>query len=138
MKNLRMESYLKELNAKLELEKKDLEIAFLIQKKKNFNMALYILLALFLLGVLWHKFKGSLYKKEKKKLVSRIKKIKKLNESKEAELMNNSLTLVQNQHFLKELKTDLETSISLDLEPLKNKIGSTTNLMEFIKFVKKR
>ncbi|WP_369047800.1 helix-turn-helix transcriptional regulator [Tenacibaculum sp. UWU-22] len=115
IKNLKIESNLKELNAKLLVEKKDLEINFL----KNLLYTL-LLIALVGLGILIYRI--YVLKKQKQKSKHKIKKLKKVNEIKDKELMNNSLKLVHNQNLFEDIKNNLEESLTLDEGLLKKSV----------------
>jgi len=127
MKNIEIESSLKELNSKLMIEKKDLEIGFLKQGKQ----VLYVVITLFFVLISFLMYALFYHRKNMKELLKKVRKLKKSRADKSKDLMNNSLNLVQKEYFLSELKDDLENSLSLDLHQIKNKINRSIKKIDY-------
>lgn len=131
LKNMRINSKVNELVSKLEIEKKDLQIELIEQKKSNLKTYLLITGFLFLttLSVLvFFLFKK---RKKEKKLFQNIYDLKEKNKDKDRELMQTSINHYNNQQYLKELKKELEKNISLDAKSMKNKIENIINKLDF-------
>lgn len=134
IKNLHLDLKVKELNHKLELEKRDSQLGFLKHVKNNYKIALYSICILFLIAILGLLYIFSSHKKKQKKLTQNINDLKEAIINKDRELMSSSLNTVQNQQFLKELKDILSnttsedlTTIKIDLKKVIRKIDYTLN-----------
>ncbi|WP_422107394.1 helix-turn-helix transcriptional regulator [Winogradskyella sp.] len=122
LKNIGLDIKIKELEAKLSLEKKDLKIELLQKEKMTYRYG--FLTAIFILIILTLTFSYILIRLRKHNNIikKKVKNLKKINFNKNQELMSYSLHSIQNQQFLKETKHNLEESINEDIPNLKKEI----------------
>ena len=131
LKNLSLNLKIKELENKSIIEKKNLETELLIQNKDNYKYALYALIVVFLLFII----SAFVFFLNRKKLFSTLKEdlmfFKNQNTRKSQELMNYSLSSIQQQQFLKETKHSLEESINENDTELKKSIKKLIRQIDY-------
>ncbi len=131
IKNLNLNIEVKEINHKLELEKKDLRFEFLEQSYKNVKTTIYIISALFFISTffLYYVWKTSINKE--RKFSEKILELKELGYSKDREMMNISLNSLYNQQYLKEIKRELEGNFKGDEQSIKTAVKKIISQIEY-------
>lgn len=124
IKNLNLDIKLKNVNHNLELEKKIFQIKHLEESKSILKTSLLatsisLLLSIGGLLYLWVTF------------TSKEKKLKESNQNKNQEMVNISLSLLNNQLFLKELKKDIESYFKDDATIIKKNLKRTMTRIEY-------
>ncbi|NAS31503.1 hypothetical protein GTQ40_11005 [Flavobacteriaceae bacterium R38] len=131
IKNIELSAKIKELQYTLEIEEKDLRLDFIKQAKKGIKISLYIIsflliVVLVIFLIIW------IYLKKKERCSNQsIKELKTIIGNKNQEMMSISLNSLNNQQYLKELKIELEKSISGDLQLIKNKLSKIISRLEY-------
>lgn len=131
IKNLNLDLKVKELQHEQELENKDLQIELQTRSKKNSQtwfLIVGILLFLCLMGLLY--VLRMVYSKSRK-LTETSAKLEEDNHIKDREMMGSSLNSLNNQQFLKELKKELETSLTSDAASMKKELRRTINQIDY-------
>ncbi|PIA81214.1 hypothetical protein BFR04_14835 [Gaetbulibacter sp. 4G1] len=111
IKNLSLDIKLKEVNHKQELEKKELRIEFIEHSKNNYKISLFIICGILLLCILAFLYVFRNFIKKEKIYTENILDLKEANKNKDREMMNFSLSSLNNKQYLKELKRELEFNI---------------------------
>ena len=124
IKNLNLNIKLKEVNHKLDIEKKDLQFQQLEQSKNIIKTSLLVVSLLLLLATIcliyfWISF------------INKEKRLKEITQNKDREMMNVSLNLLNNQQFLKELKRDIENNIKEDVSTIKKELKRTITRIDY-------
>ena len=131
LKNLKLHSKINELNSKLEIEKKDLQLKFIEYSRRNILNILIIISILLLTALISIYFLRKSHKEKENGLIISKLKLKDLIKTKDQEMMNLSISSLNSQQYLKELKKDLEKSISEDLKSTKKNITKITSQLEY-------
>lgn len=130
-KNIVLNSKIKDLNHKLEIEKKDLQLDFIEHSYTNILNALIIVSLLLLISLITTFILRRISKeKEKKQFLNNVE-LKELLKNKDQEMMNISLNSINNQQYLNELRKDLEKSISEDLKTTNNNITKIISQLDY-------
>lgn len=119
IKNLSIEAKLKEQNYKHELETRDLKSKLLEQSKNNLKTFFYSIFFLLVILIVILLYIYKTLSSKNKKLDDSLNLIKEQNASKDKAMITNSLNQLNNQQFLKELKTEFEQNINNDITSLK-------------------
>ncbi len=108
IKNLSLDMKLKEVNHQQELEKKELRIEFIEHSKNNYKISLFIICGLLLLCIFGFLYVFRNFIKKERRYTEQVLDLKELNKNKDREMMNFSLSSLNNKQYLKELKRELE------------------------------
>jgi len=129
--NLQLHSEIKELNAKLEIEKKELQLDFIDQSRRNILIILiFISILLLVLLVGFYFLKKSFEAKESKFINQELKLLETIKD-KDQEMMSLSINSLNSQQYLKELKKDLDKIILDDLKSIPKNIKNITSQLEY-------
>ena len=127
MKNLSLDFKIKELKHKQELDKNKSKLEALEHSKSNIKIVLFLLLILLLIGIAYAYRLFKSFKTKEDKLLRDISNFKEINNNKDLEMMSISMNSLNDKHYLKELKRDLEKSIKGDATSIKKEVKSTIN-----------
>ncbi|AXT62685.1 hypothetical protein D1816_20825 [Aquimarina sp. AD10] len=131
IQNLSLDLKLKELNHKLELEKKDLQFGFLQKSNTSLKITIYIIIALLVLSIIGISLLWKKHTTKEKKLSENIFGLEEINRRKDQEMMSNSIKLLDNQQYLKEIKKELEDTIKEDTTSIKKELKKIVNQIEY-------
>jgi len=130
-KNLKLHSEITGLHATLEIEKKELQLAFIYQSRRNILIILIILSVLFGVLLVGFYFKIKSFKAKEKNCSNQALELQRTIKEKDQEMMSLSLNSLNSQQYLKELKKDLDKIISDDVKNIQKNIKSIMTQLEF-------
>lgn len=131
LKNLKLHSDISELNSKLEIEKKDLQLEFIEHSRRNILNILIVLIFIILITLIGAYYLRRNFIKKEKNLSLIISELKESIKTKDQEMMNISLNSLNSQQYLKELKKDLEKTSTDDLKTIKKNIVKISSQLEY-------
>ncbi len=111
IKNLNLNLKLMELNHGQEIENKNLQLKMIEQSKSSMRNTLVIAGVLLLLVVLYTMYLWRSFASREKLHMEKITELKEATQSKDREMMNISLSLLNERQFLKVLRKELEENI---------------------------
>lgn len=124
IKNLNIGIKLKDVNHKIEIEKKDLQYQQLEQSKNTYKTLFLVVTILLLLNIISLLYLWIIFTNKEKRL-------KEINQNKDREMMNISLNIFNSQQFLKELKRDIENYVKDDVSTIKKELKRTITRIDY-------
>jgi len=111
IKNLTLDLKLRELNYAQEVAKKDSQIELIEGSRNNMQLFLTIIGFIFLTTLAFLLYKWREFTSKEKSLLKSITDLKEINEDKNREMMNISLSSLNDKQYLKGIKKSLEESL---------------------------
>lgn len=131
LKNLMIEGKLKDQNHKQELINNELKHSILEQKKENLKWMFYVAVFLLLISFTVIFYYYRVFNIKNKNLKNSLIHLKEQNMDKDRAMISSSINALNHQKFLKDVKKDLENSISKESTTLKSDVKKVINQLEY-------